>query len=117
MVDTEIPVGAAFKQLPEYVRSGELDEALIDESVRRVLTIKFEYGLFENPYVDVDKVRAAMTNPAKAALSEKIASDSLVLLKNDGTLPLKKGVKLAVIGPHADNLRYPISGYTDPAYI
>lgn len=116
-LDTEIPVGAAFKQLPEYVRSGELDEALIDESVRRVLTIKFEYGLFENPYVDVDKVRAAMTNPAKAALSEKIASDSLVLLKNDGTLPLKKGAKLAVIGPHADNLRYPISGYTYPAYI
>lgn len=116
-LDTEIPVGGAFRRLPDYVRAGALDEALLDESVRRVLTIKFEYGLFENPYVDVDKVRAAMTSPQKAALSEKIAGDSLILLKNDGTLPLKKGAKLAVIGPHADNMRYPISGYTYPSYI
>lgn len=116
-LDTEIPVGNAYRQLPDYVRSGELDEALLDESVRRILTIKFEYGLFEHPYVDVDKVRAAMTNPKKAALSQKIAEKSIILLQNDGTLPLKKGTKLAVIGPHADNLRYPISGYTYPAYI
>ena len=116
-LDTEIPVGNAYRQLPDYVRSGELEEALLDESVRRILTIKFEYGLFEHPYVDVDKVRAAMTNPKKAALSQKIAEKSIILLQNDGTLPLKKGTKLAVIGPHADNLRYPISGYTYPAYI
>ena len=116
-LDTEIPVGGAYRQLPDYVRSGELDEALIDESVRRILTIKFEYGLFEHPYVDVDAVRAAMTNAEKAALSRRIAEQSITLLKNDGVLPLKKGTKLAVIGPHADNLRYPISGYTYPAYI
>lgn len=116
-LDTEIPIGNAYRQLPDYVREGKLDEALLDESVRRVLTIKFEYGLFENPYVDVDKVRAAMTNPDKADLSRRIAEKSIVLLKNDGTLPLKKGLKLAVVGPHADNLRYPISGYTYPAYI
>ena len=116
-LDTEIPVGGAYRQLPDYVRSGELDEALLDESVRRILTIKFEYGLFENPYVDIDAVRAAMNNAEKSALSRKIAADSIVLLKNDGILPLKKGTKLAVIGPHADNMRYPISGYTYPAYI
>ncbi len=116
-LDTEIPVGGAYRQLPDYVRSGELDEALLDESVRRILTIKFEYGLFENPYVDVDAVRTAMTNESKAALSREIAAKSITLLKNDGILPLKKGMKLAVIGPHADNMRYPISGYTYPAYI
>ncbi len=116
-LDTEIPVGGAFRQLPDYVRSGELDEALIDESVRRILTIKFEYGLFEHPYVDVDKVRAAMCSETKTALSHKIAEKSITLLKNDGVLPLKKGMKLAVIGPHADSMRYPISGYTYPAYI
>lgn len=115
--DTEIPVGAAFRNLPEYVRSGELDESVLDESVRRVLTIKFNTGLFENPYCDVEKVRQAMNNPQKNALSEKIADKSLVLLKNDGVLPLNAGAKLAVIGPHADNLRYPVSGYTYPAYI
>ncbi len=115
--DTEIPVGAAFKHLPEYVRSGEITEADLDESVRRILTIKFEMGLFENPYCDVEKVREAMGGAEKEALSREIAGKSLVLLKNDGALPLKKGVKLAVIGPHADSLRYPVSGYTYPAYI
>ena len=115
--DTEIPVGAAFRSLPNYVRSGELDEAALDESVRRILKIKFDMGLFENPYCDEGKVSVAMNNPEKSALSEKIAAKSMVLLKNDGMLPLKKGTKLAVIGPHADNLRYPVSGYTYPAYI
>lgn len=115
--DTEIPVGASFKQLPKYVRSGQLDEAIIDESVRRVLKVKFEYGLFENPYVDINAVKSSLTNPIKISLSEKIAAKSLVLLKNNNLLPLKKGTKLAVIGPHADSLRYPVSGYTFPAYV
>ena len=114
---TEIPIGNAYRQLPDYVREGKLDEALLDESVRRVLTIKFEYGLFEHPYVDEGKVQVAMTSPEKQALSRTIAEKSITLLKNDGVLPLKKGLKLAVVGPHADNLRYPISGYTYPAYI
>lgn len=115
--DTEIPVGASFAQLPKYVRSGQLEEAVLDESVRRVLKVKFEYGLFENPYVDVEKIKTAMSNKEKNELSEKIAAKSLVLLKNNGVLPLKRGIKLAVIGPHADSLRYPVSGYTFPAYV
>ena len=115
--DTEIPVGASFRQLPKYVRSGQLDEKLIDESVRRVLKVKFEYGLFEHPYIDEDKVLESMNNASKNELSEKIAGDSIVLLKNTGVLPLKKGAKLAVVGPHADSLRYPVSGYTFPAYV
>jgi len=115
--DTEIPIGAAFAKLPEFVKSGFVSEECIDESVRRVLRIKFKCGLFENPYCDEDAVVQDMTTPQKKALSEKIAADSLVLLKNDGTLPLKKGKKLAVVGPHADSLRYPVSGYTYPAYI
>lgn len=115
--DTEIPVGAAFRNLPNYVRTGDLEEAVLDESVRRILKIKFDMGLFENPYCDEEKVSVAMNTPEKSALSEEIAAKSLVLLKNDGLLPLKKGTRLAVIGPHADSLRYPVSGYTYPAYI
>lgn len=114
---TEIPVGASFAQLPQAVRAGRVDEALLDEAVRRVLAIKFRYGLFEHPYVDESAVAAAMTNPDKQALSRRIAERSLILLKNDGTLPLAAGKTVAVIGPHADNLRYPVSGYTYPAYI
>ena len=115
--DTEIPVGAAFRHLPEYVREGRISEELIDESVRRILKIKFDMGLFENPYADTEKVSTAMANAEKEKLSYEIAQKSIVLLKNDGVLPLKKGTKLAVIGPHADSLRYPVSGYTYPAYI
>lgn len=115
--DTEIPVGDSFRQLPEYVRSGQLPESVIDESVRRVLKVKFEYGLFEHPYIDEEKVWAAMNNGEKSRLSETIAAKSLVLLKNDGVLPLKAGTKVAVVGPHADSLRYPVSGYTFPAYV
>ena len=115
--DTEIPVGAAFRRLPEYVRAGKLEEECINASVRRVLTVKFKRGLFENPYCDERKVTMALNNAAKSALSEEIAAKSLVLLKNSGILPLKKGTKVALVGPHADSLRYPVSGYTYPAYI
>lgn len=65
--DTEIPVGGAFCHLPEYVRNGQLNEETLDESVRRVLTIKFNMGLFENPYCDAEKVRQAMSNPKRTA--------------------------------------------------
>lgn len=115
--DTEIPVGESFRNLPNYVRSGELDEALLDESVIRILTIKFKRGLFENPYCEIEKLNEVLSNPKKEEVSKKIAQDSIILLKNDGVLPLKKGSKVAVIGPHADSLRYPVSGYTYPAYI
>lgn len=115
--DTEIPVGAAFRKLPEYVRSGQLEESCIDESVRRILKIKFDMGLFENPYCKEEDISVLMVNPEKEKVSKEIAEKSLVLLKNDGVLPLEKGKKIALVGPHADNLRYQVSGYTYPAYI
>ncbi|HHV11624.1 MAG TPA: beta-glucosidase [Clostridiales bacterium] len=116
-LDTEIPVGNAFKKLPDYVREGRLEESLVDDSVRRILTIKFEYGLFENPYVNLENVKSNLNNEEKNRTAEEIAEKSIVLLKNDGILPLKEGMKVALIGPHADSIRYPISGYTYPAYI
>lgn len=117
--DTEIPVGDAFAKLPQAVREGKVSEECLDESVRRILTIKFEYGLFENPYVTEDnsEIHDALSNSQKKKLSETIARDSIILLKNDGCLPLAAHTKVAVVGPHADSLRYPISGYTYPAYI
>ena len=115
--DTEIPVGGAFAELPRFVREGKLPERLLDEAVRRILTIKFNLGLFEHPYIRLDQVEGSMSNEASRALSEKAAEKSLILLKNDGILPLSGRPALAVIGPHADSLRYPVSGYTYPAYL
>ena len=117
-LDTEIPVGNSFKGLNKYVESNQLDVKLIDESVRRILHIKFEQGLFEHPYVDEDKLSVSMTNKDKQNVSYTVAKESIVMLKNkDNVLPLKKGTKVSVIGPHADNIRYPVSGYSYPAYL
>ncbi len=117
--DTEIPVGAGFRKLPEYVRAGKLDESRIDEACRRVLTTKFQYGLFDHPYIDEAQVKEKMANEDKWALVEKITEESVVLLKNqDGLLPLDlAGKKVAVIGPHGGDRREPVSGYTYPSYI
>ena len=82
------------------------------------LTIKFKLGLFENPYVDEKQVTSLFSNPAKKKLSENIADNSIILLSNkDNILPLRTDTVVALIGPHADSKRYPISGYSYPAYI
>jgi beta-glucosidase len=117
-LDTEMPVGNAFRHLPEYVESGKLDESIIDASVRRILTTKFQYGLFDNPYVDEEKVSVAMTNDKKWDAVEEITDESIILLKNaNNILPLKSNCKVAVIGPHGGSLREPLSGYSYPAYV
>lgn len=117
-LDTEMPVGNAFRHLPEYVKSGQLDEEIIDISVKRILTTKFEYGLFDYPYIDEEKVFVSMTNDKKWDVVQKITDKSIILLKNDNNiLPVKNNCKIAVIGPHGGSLREPLSGYTYPAYV
>jgi beta-glucosidase len=92
------------------------DIALIDRSVRRVLETKFKLGLFENPYPFEADLAAAYSNPANMEHSLKAARESIVLLKNDGILPLPKNTKkIAVIGPHADSIRLLFGCYTLPA--
>ena len=103
--------------LTQKAKNNQLDEQLIDESVKRVLAIKFKLGLFENPYIKENVINIEKVQE-KRNLSEIIAEESIVLLENkDNILPLTKNRKIALIGPHADNKRYPIAGYTYPAYI
>lgn len=116
-LETEIPIGGAFRSLPQYVNNGQLDMDVIDTAVARVLTVKFEYGLFENPYADEQKVSVRMVDAEKRKLSAEISEKSMVLLQNDGILPLAKQTKIALIGPHADNARYPIGSYSYPSFI
>ncbi len=114
-VDVDFPDGVGFGTLLDQVRSGAIPQAQIDQAVRRILTMKFNAGLFEDPFVS-DLVSAEASNgPASVALARKAAEQSLVLLKNDGTLPLampaggtRKPV-IAVIGPNADVAR--LGGY------
>ena len=86
-LDMELPAlecyGAPLKAL---VEAGEVDVALVDRSVRRVLALKESLGLFEQPYVDEGAVAAAYGQPAHAALAREAAAKSIVLLENDGGL-------------------------------
>ncbi len=114
-VDIDLPSVGAYATLVEQVRDGKVPQALIDQAVRRLLTLKFRAGLFENPYADADQA-AELTNNAEArALARTAAQRSIILLKNDGTLPLSlppgTGTVpvIAVIGPNAAVAR--LGGY------
>ena len=102
-VDVDMPDGQAYEHLPELVREGRVSEAAIDAAVSRILALKFEAGLFENPYVDRARALRQINAPASVKLARTAAQKALVLLKNDGTLPLDPQItrKLAVIGPNA----------------
>ncbi|MEO6092810.1 MAG: glycoside hydrolase family 3 N-terminal domain-containing protein [Novosphingobium sp.] len=102
-VQADLPEGASYARLPELVRAGRVSETQLDAAVAQVLALKFEAGLFENPYLDIRRIRRETRTPAAVALARKAAEKALVLLKNDGTLPLDqgKGMRLAVIGPNA----------------
>lgn len=112
----DVDLGAlAYAQLVEAVRQQRMDTAVINQAVRRVLTLKFEMGLFEHPYVDEDKVNRSVRTPEHVALARKVAQESITLLKNDhGLLPLRKDIKVAVVGPNADNAYNLLGDYTAP---
>lgn len=123
-LDTETPrricLGDAFV---ERLEKGEIPMEVVDEPLRRLLSLKFDLGLFENPYADEEQMEAKMQKESHRKNSYELACESMVLLKNDnnilplkktdGTMPLKK---IAVIGPGSDNYRALFGGYTYPAF-
>ncbi|MCB0073498.1 MAG: glycoside hydrolase family 3 C-terminal domain-containing protein [Caldilineaceae bacterium] len=119
-MDVELPSIDAYGQdLIDAVKAGAIDEALIDRSVRRVLAMKFAFGLFERPYVDPAAVAAVFDTPEQRTVAREIAHKSIVLLKNDDDLlPLPKTLNsIAVIGPNADSTRNLLGDYSYPAHI
>lgn len=93
---------------------GRIDAKIIDEAVARVLRLKFELGLFENPYVEPKDAALWNGHASHRQLAKEVALESIVLLKNENnTLPLSKKIKsLAVVGPDADEAR--LGGYSGP---
>jgi beta-glucosidase len=104
-VDVELPTFLFYSgPLAEAIDSGHVSTATLDAAVERVLRQKFELGLFENPFVEPDG--AELPYAEDRVLAREIARRSMVLLTNDGTLPLRPGLaKVAVIGPNADSAR------------
>ncbi|TWB39585.1 glycoside hydrolase family 3 N-terminal domain-containing protein [Nitrospirillum pindoramense] len=102
-VDADLPDGESYASLADSVRAGKVKEEVIDRAVRRILELKFQAGLFEHPYADADQAEALTGNGEARAVALKAAQKAVVLLKNDGVLPLDtaKVKTLAVIGPNA----------------
>jgi len=97
----------AYSHLPDAVAEGRLDVAEIDAAVGRILTAKFRLGLFENPYTDESIGTEVLGAPQHGEVARRAAEHSLVLLKNDGVLPLNRTAikKVAVIGQLAASKR------------
>jgi beta-glucosidase len=112
-VDIDLPGVGAYATLTQQVRQGLIPQALIDQAVRRLLTLKFRAALFESPFADADKAVVLTNNDDARVLARTAAQRTIVLLKNDGTLPLQlppgKPPVIAVIGPNAAVAR--LGGY------
>ena len=118
-VDIDMMTSCYSANLCEMIERNEVDEALVDEAVLRILTLKNELGLFENPYKDADPEaeKKVILCPEHRMLAREAAAKSFVLLKNDDILPLDQSQKIAFIGPYTDNREmissWAIMGNTD----
>lgn len=113
-IDVELPTIVCYGDaLKESLDCGDINIEFVDSAVQRHLRKKFELGLFENPYVDEGRVWEVFETSEQRELAREIARKSMVLLKNDGLLPLPKTIKtLAVIGPNADDGRNQLADYS-----
>lgn len=117
-LDVELPATDFYGEpLTTEVEAGRLPLAVVDTAVRRVLRMKFQLGLFEQPYVDAEAATAQFQTPMQRALARQAVAESAVLLTNDGVLPLGPQItRVAVIGPGADDERLLQGDYHYPAH-
>ena len=103
-VDMDMMTFGFLSHLEELVRSGQVKESTIDAAVRNILRVKFVLGLFENPYVDEASAQELQYAPAHLEAAQKTVEESVILLKNDGLLPLRADRigTILVTGPMAD---------------
>ena len=103
-LDMDMMSAAYMNHMTGLVKSGKVSEKTLDEAVRRILNIKAALGLLDDPYkyCDPEREKARTLTDENKAFARKLAAESMVLLKNNGILPLKKGEKVAVLGPMAN---------------
>lgn len=114
-MDVEMQMETAYNdELMEWFRSGKADIKILDQAVRRILEAKFRMGLFEHPFaLEGEDLKETFYKQEDEEIVLQSARESLILLKNNGVLPIKKDVKrIAVIGCHAKNARSFFGGYT-----
>lgn len=118
-IDVELPAHDCYGDpLRDGLASGAIDPALVDASVRRLLEQKVRLGLFERPFVEASGAPLVFDTAAQRALAREMAAKSLVLLRNEADLlPLKEDVRVALIGPGADDRRLLQGDYHYPAHV
>jgi len=110
-LDMELPESDCFEYLLDLVREGKISEETINEAVRRVLRAKVWLGLFDEPFIDPDYAEKICDCEEHRRLALEAARQGIVLLKNDGILPLTKNLRsIAVLGPNAAVMR--LGGYS-----
>ena len=110
----DVDLGAhCFSLLKESVEAGRISKEVLDRAVKRVLVRKFEAGLFDNPYLPEDNA-AGVRSQEHIAVAAQVARESVTLLKNNGVLPLRAGMRIALVGPNADNTYNQLGDYTAP---
>ncbi len=117
-LDLELPALDCYgAPLKAAVGAGRVPVSAVDTAVGRVLAAKLRLGLFESPYADLGRVRVAFADPSNAELARRAATRGIVLLANDGVLPIAEGVsRVAVVGPAADDRRLLQGDYHYPAH-
>ncbi|EFH85875.1 glycoside hydrolase family 3 N-terminal domain-containing protein [Ktedonobacter racemifer] len=117
-LDMELPTLDCYGEpLKAEIEAGRLAREVVDMAVRRVLHLKFQLGLFEQPYVDDAVAHAIFQTPEQRTLARRAVAESTILLTNDGVLPLAPTIKrIAVIGPGADDERLLQGDYHYPAH-
>ncbi|GAB6090572.1 glycoside hydrolase family 3 N-terminal domain-containing protein [Spirochaeta dissipatitropha] len=115
-VDAEFPGSECYGEAAKNaIAKGSLHISLVDQSVKRILKTKLQLGLFKKPYTSLDSIE--LRSAATTELAYDAAVQSAVLLKNDGTLPLKDSRDIALIGPLADDKLCMFSGYSFPVHL
>ena len=114
-LDMDLGGNAYGKNLQKAFEEGSVTMDDLDRAVANVLRLKFRMGLFENPYVSPEQAKQLVRSEAHKELAREVAREGIVLLKNDGVLPLKKNIgSIAVIGPNADMMYNQLGDYTAP---
>lgn len=114
-LDMDLGGNAFGNNLKKAYEEGLLSMDEIDRAVRNVLRLKFEMGLFEQPYVSPEQAKKLVRSKEHKELARRVAREGTVLLKNNGVLPLRKDLgHIAVIGPNADMMYNQLGDYTAP---
>jgi beta-glucosidase len=118
-LDMELPTMDCYgAPLKAEIEAERVPLTVVDTAVRRVLRLKFQLGLFEHPYVDAAAADAVFQTPEQRTLARQAATESIILLTNDGVLPVAPTVKrIAVIGPGADDERLLQGDYHYPSHL